>query len=213
MNKEDKRVTSEILQDVASGFTEDRITVFAIKDAIKEKGFAIMLLVFSLPLSIPLPVPPGTTTIAALPLLVLSFQAAIGIKSPWLPDFIGQKSLKRTTLAAVVEKSAPFLRKIEKITKPRFSTVAYLLSGKMFGVLVMLCSLSIAVPLPLTNFIPAIGIVLLSLGLLSKDGAIMLLGILVSAFGLLISASVIILGPKVIIALFKKYTGDTINIE
>ena len=209
MQSDEKKTTSEVLQDVADSFTEDSITLFEIKNAIRERGFAILMLVFAMPLSIPLPVPPGLTTVASIPLLLFSVQIMVGVKAPWLPQWLGNKSIKRETLATIVEKTSPILKKLESVTKPRFHILTRCLSGKAFGILSLLCSLSIAIPLPLTNFIPAIGIVLLSLGLLNNDGAIMLMGIAVSAIGLLISFLVIVLGPIMIISFINKILGTS----
>lgn len=179
----------------------DSITLFEIKCALHERGFALLLLLFSLPLSIPIPVPPGYTTILSVPILFFSVQIVLGCDSPWLPKFLGKKSVKRKTLALLIEKTVPILRKVEKFTRPRFPLLNNSLGERVYGVVCLICAISIAIPLPLTNFIPAGGIALMSLGVLNRDGVTSILGIITSFIGILISTLVIILGHKMVIEL------------
>ena len=165
--------TSEILESVVKTGTEDLISLEEIKNALHERGFALLMLLFSLPLSIPLPVPPGYTTVLSLPIFFFAIQALLGYDSPWLPNFLGKRSLKRKTVAFLIEKTVPILRKAEKFTRPRFAILNNTLGERIYGFISLLCAISIAVPLPLTNFIPAGGIVFMSLGLLNKDGFMM----------------------------------------
>lgn len=197
-----KNTTSDILESVVVESVEDSITLFEIKSILHEKGFAILMMLFALPLSIPLPTPPGYTTLLALPLLVFSVQIILGHDSPWLPNFIGKKSIKRKTLAFFIEKTVPWLRKIERFSKRRFPIFNNPIGEKIYGIICLVCAISIAIPLPLTNFIPAGGIAIMSLGLLNRDGLISFLGILVAALGLFIASLVIFLGQEVVVKIF-----------
>ncbi|AHX11157.1 exopolysaccharide synthesis, ExoD family protein [Neorickettsia helminthoeca str. Oregon] len=200
MDKE-RQSTSDVLESVVVQGVRDTITLFEIKRILHERGFALLLLLFSLPLSIPLPVPPGYTTILSLPILFFSIQITLGCDSPWLPKFLENKAIKRKSLAFLIEKTVPILRKVEKFTRPRFPVLNNAFGEKIYGIISFICAVSIAIPLPLTNFIPAGGIALMSLGMLNKDGVISILGIVVSFTGIFISTLVIILGHKVVVEL------------
>lgn len=197
------KLTSDVLQEVTQNCQGDFMTLFEIKVALHERGFAILMLLFALPLSIPVPVPPGFTTILSIPLLIFSAQLIWGMDSPSLPQWLEKKSIKRKTLAAVIEKSSPLLRKIEKLTKPRIPIFNNVIGEKLFATIAFICSMSIAIPLPLTNFVPAQGIALMSLSILNKDGYIGILGLLWSFLGLVISAIVLIAGPAVVMELIE----------
>ena len=192
------KAASEILQEVTRNSNSDVMTLFEVKTALHERGFALLMLLFALPLSIPVPVPPGLTTVLSLPLFIFSIQLILGMDSPWLPRWVGRKSIKRKTLARVIEKTAPILRKIENFTKRRFPIFNNVIGEKFFSIISFICSISIAIPLPLTNFIPAQGIALMSLSILNQDGVLGIAGIMWSLVGLVISAIVIIAGPAVI---------------
>ena len=72
--------TSEILESVVKTGTEDLITLEEIKNVLHERGFALLMLLFSLPLSIPLPVPPGYTTVLSLPIFFFCYTGGSWIR-------------------------------------------------------------------------------------------------------------------------------------
>lgn len=61
---ENKKLASDILKEVAdtNNANSDKVTLFDIKTALHERGFGILIIIFSLPLSVPIPVPPGYTS-------------------------------------------------------------------------------------------------------------------------------------------------------
>ncbi|MDG7057008.1 MAG: exopolysaccharide biosynthesis protein [Wolbachia endosymbiont of Penenirmus auritus] len=199
-----KKLASDILKEVADtkNANSDKVTLFDIKTALHERGFGILMIIFSLPLSVPIPVPPGYTTILSIPLILFSLQLLLGFDSPWMPHWLERKSFQRSTLALVVEKTSPALRKIEKFMKLRMSFIFCGPGEKILAFIMLLCALSIAIPLPLTNFIPAIGTTLISLGIMSKDGLLSILGVLVSLCGLLLTLIVVVKGPQLILGAF-----------
>ncbi len=199
-----KKLVSDILKEVADINTNNsnKVTLFDIKIALQERGFGILIIIFSLPLSIPIPVPPGYTTILSIPLILFSLQLLFGFHSPWIPHWLERKSFQSSTLAFVVERTSPALKKIEKFMKPRIPFIFYGPGEKILAFIMLICALSIAIPLPLTNFIPAIGTTFISLGIMSKDGLLSILGVLVSLCGLLLTLVVIVEGPQLIIGAF-----------
>ncbi len=201
---EDKKLASDILKEVADTNNNDnyKVTLFDIKTALHERGFGILIIIFSLPLSVPIPVPPGYTTILSIPLILFSPQLLFGFDSPWMPNWLERKSFQRSTLALVVEKTSPTLKKIEKFMKPRMSFIFRGPGENILAFIMLLCALSIAIPLPLTNFIPAIGTTLISLGIMNKDGFLSIMGVLVSLCGLLLTLVVIVKGPQLIFGAF-----------
>ncbi|WP_237398558.1 exopolysaccharide biosynthesis protein [Wolbachia endosymbiont of Diaphorina citri] len=176
----------------------DKVTLFDIKTALHERGFGILIIIFSLPLSVPILVPPGYTTILSIPLILFSLQLLFGFDSPWMPNWLERKSFQRSTLALVVEKTSPILKKIEKFMKPRMSFIFLGPGEKILAFMMLLCAIIIALPLPFTHFLPAIGITLISLGIMGKDGFLSTLGVLVSFCALLVTLIVIVKGPKLI---------------
>lgn len=203
-SEESKKLASDILKEVAdiSNANSDKVTLFDIKAALQERGFGVLIIIFSLPLSVPIPVPPGYTTILSVPLILFALQLLFGFDSPWMPNWLERRSFQRSTLALLVGKTSPALKKIEKFMKPRMSFIFYGPGEKILAFIMLLCALSIALPLPLTNFIPAIGTTLISLGLMSRDGLLSILGVLLSLCGILLTLVVIVKGPQLILGAF-----------
>ncbi len=197
-NQHDDDKTSDLLERVVKDYQQDRVTLGEIKQSLHERGFGVLMAIAALPLCIPVPVPPGYTTFFAIPLFILAVQMIAGRDTPWLPKWLERKSVKRQTLATMVEKATPLLRKIEKLLKPRINRFGMEWWEKTIGIFSFIFAVSIAVPLPLTNLPPGYGILIMSLGLLGKDGVTIIIGIIIGIIGIIITAGVIIGGAEII---------------
>lgn len=197
-----RKLASNILEDMVASAKVDKVTLCEVKEALHEWGFCILIIIFSLPVSLPIPVPPGYTTILCIPLILFSSQLFLGFNSPWMPKWLEKKSFQLSTLAFMVEKTSPALKKVENFTKSRISFIFYGPGEKILVFIILLCAISIANPLPFTHFTPAISIILISFGIMNKDGLIAMLGVLTSLFGLLLTIIIMIKGPKLIIGAF-----------
>lgn len=204
MSELEQRPTSEVLQGVMTNQHADHITLYELKTSLHEKGFALLLVVFSFPMAIPLPYPPGFTTLLGIPLMLFSIQMMLAYDSPWLPDYIGKKTIKRTTLAMMIEKSATYFHKIETITRPRLRFASSLTGERIIGFVAFLCSISIALPIIFGNAVPSMGILVMGIGLLNKDGIVIIGGIILSWIGLIIASAVVIFGIEAIQLIFTK---------
>jgi len=206
MTQREPRAASEVLKDVVSDSKSDFISFYDIKASLHERGFGLLMLIFAIPVSIPAPVPPGTTMLPGLPLLFFSLQMLVNRDSPWLPKWIGTKKIKRSTLAFLIEKTAKFLQKVEKLMRPRFSFAQSRKGEKLVGFFGVLFSLSIISPIPFAHFIPGLGIVFMSLGLLSRDGIAIILGIIIGNIGLLITVLVVLFGAQEVLKLTSTFS-------
>ena len=200
-----KLSTSEFLDSVIRAKNSNRISIDELRIAMHERGFGILLMFFALPMSIPIPYIPGMTTFFALPLLFLSAQMIVGTEFPWLPKWLSSRSIKRSTLALIITKSSPPLKRVERLLKPRLLTMSSHRGAQIIGLFTIIFATSIALPLPFTNFIPALAIVIMALGLLSRDGIIILLGIAIGIAGTIFTIAVLVLGKKIVIAIIKSF--------
>ncbi|MDR4516707.1 MAG: exopolysaccharide biosynthesis protein [Nitrosomonas sp.] len=190
-NKE--RSTSELLENVVVVYRSEILTVGEIKNSLHERGFGVLLAIAALPLCLPVPVPPGYTTFFSIPLFIFSIQMIIGMQAPWLPLWIEKKEIKRTSLEKLIAKASPLLRKIEKRLQPRLTYISVHTWERIIGIFAFVFALSISLPIPLTNFPPGWGILIMSLGLLSKDGITILIGMIVGTIGVGITMIILVL--------------------
>ncbi len=205
--KKEQRSASDVLEGVVRDNLADYISLREIKISLHERGFGLLMIIFALPLSIPLPLPPGATFIPALPLVWFSIQMLQGVDSPWLPNWIAKKKIKRETVALIIEKGAPYLKKIEKLLRARFPFASSRKGERLVGLFCLIFSISILIPLPFTNLIPAVGIVLMSLGLLSKDGIVIALGMILGSIGIAITGLIILLGKEAVMGVMGMASG------
>ena len=81
------------------------------------------------------------------------------------------------------------------LSYPRLSFLTHPPVDRVIGGALVLFSASILVPLPLTNSVPALAIVLVSMGLLGRDGLLVLAGTLLGTAWI---ASLIFAGASLI---------------
>lgn len=197
MNKK-KAVTTEILEDVVNKTSADKIPVGDLITAMDSGGFGLIMTIFSLPVIIPLP--PPFPSLISIPMVVFSLQMMLGFKSPKLPKKLSDLSVKRTVLAMMIEKSSPYIREAEGLIRPRLLILSSQLFQRIIGFFCFIFSMSVLLPLPLSNFIPGLGVLIASFGLLGKDGLVIIIGLLIGSLGIAITTTAIFLGTQAFIA-------------
>ncbi len=172
---------SEILRAMADHATGETISIAQMMDAFGERAFGLLLILFCLPNLIPTP---GIGSLFGIPLLLLALQMAAGRAKPWLPRSIEAKTIQRSTLMRMVNAVEPRMRKIESVLKPRFTWLFSPTMDRAIGMFVALCAISIIIPLPGTNFPPAVAVILISLAVMEEDGVCLGIGAVIGTAGL-----------------------------
>ena len=196
-----KIITTQVIEDVVNNSSADRIPVRDLVHAMDSVGFGLVMLIFSF--GIIIPTPPPFPSIISIPLFVFALQMAAGYKAPKLPEKFSKLTVKRSVLAALVNKSSPYIRKVERILKPRLLFMTSSVAERIIGVFVLLFSSFVLLPIPLSNFIPGLGVLIISFGLLGEDGLIIILGIVVGLFGMALSLAILVLGVEFITSFFQ----------
>lgn len=164
---------SAILADIASGNEDDRVSIGDLLVALKRRALGALIFIFAVPVALPLP--PGVSTVFGAPLLFLTAQLMLGMK-PWLPRIITDRSLRRGELQKIVGAAAPWLHRAESVMKPRLVFVGQRPFVYLLGLMCLILSTILFLPIPLGNMLPALAVSIISLGLLARDGVWMLLG-------------------------------------
>lgn len=191
------RTISTLLVDFSNTLKQDNTSFKTIVEAFHERGFGVLLLVFALPMALPLPVPPGINIALASPLLLLTAQQVLGRQTIWLPAWLKNKRIKSDTLSGILTSASKFLKKLETLTKPRLSFATQGIAQNIIGLLGFIMALSVCVPLPLTNTVPSFGIAIMALGVLTRDGLAVIAGALVGmAWVVLLWGAIILFGME-----------------
>ncbi|HQV88570.1 MAG TPA: exopolysaccharide biosynthesis protein [Nitrosomonas sp.] len=188
-----ERPTSDFLAVVVVENRNEAMTVGEIKNALHERGFGILMAIAAFPICIPLPVPPGYTTIFSIPLFIFSIQMVLGMQAPWLPAWIEKKYVKRSSLEKLIAKANPWLKKIEERMQPRMTYISVHTWERIIGIFSFVFAVAVALPIPLVNFPPGLGILVMSLGLLNRDGVTILIGMIIGTIGIGITMIILVM--------------------
>lgn len=190
------RPISEVLSDLAQTLPEEKVCTFDVLEALHERGFGFLLFLFALPAALPLP-GLGVNVIIALPLLLLTAQQAMGRHTIWIPEKIKYKSISRARFEAMLSAALPWIKRLEFFVRPRIGFITQGAFGHLIGIFGLIMALSICIPLPLTNTVPAFGIALMALGVIMRDGLAVLAGALIGlAWVLMLGYVLIFIGTE-----------------
>lgn len=166
---------SEILKDFLTAHAGRGITIHDMTHHFGDRAFGFLLLIFALICAIPLPIP-GIHMFLSLPLFYLSFQQMMGRHEVWFPEKVSKYELPERALTDIGKKSVPRIEKFERLAKARMLWLTSPFFYRFFGAMVFYITAFLSIPLPLTNFVPAIGIALIAIGILMKDGLALVVG-------------------------------------
>lgn len=200
----DSKPVSETLKELGEKPKNGKTKISQIMEEFHENGILLSMIFFALPVAVPLPYPPGFTTVMGLPLMILSVQMILGSKQIRLPNKINEYTIKNSTLKKISDKTVPLIESIEKYIKPRYNFAKSVYCEQIVGIISFAAAIAVAVPLPLTSAMPAQGITIISLGFLNRDGLVILAGIAVALFGTVVAFFATAASWYVVVYLFHK---------
>ncbi|MCC7274387.1 MAG: exopolysaccharide biosynthesis protein [Alphaproteobacteria bacterium] len=188
---EDER-TSALLARLARDMPSERMPFGALVEALGDRGFAIVLLVLAAPNALPIPSPPGLSTVFGLPLAFFSAQMMLGRLVPWLPERLMRRTIARADFRAVVTKIAPWLERLERYCRPRGHALTGRRAERILGGFYVLLAMILALPIPGGNFPPGLAMTVMSLGLLEKDGRMVAIGAAIGIAAVVVVAVIVV---------------------
>lgn len=175
-----RRRLSDVLTELANDPDREEISFADIRHAMGDRAFGALMFVFAAPNSLPVNAP-GVSAILGMPVLFLAVQLMLGWREPWLPAFITRRRVTRQRFAQVMNHIVPWIRKAERLLKPRLIWLTDGLAERLIGLLCALVALALILPIPFGNVPTAIIICILSLALLENDGLAALVGFAATA--------------------------------
>jgi hypothetical protein len=151
----------------------------------EEKSFAIL---FVLLLGVPaLPLPTGGAThVFEVIAVLLALELMAGRREIWLPQRWRKMELAGEKQQRFLTALMKMIRRLERISRPRLSFLFnHRLSNIVFGLLVVAGSVGAFLAPPFTGLdtLPALGVVLLSLGVLLEDFLVVVAALVVGVAG------------------------------
>jgi hypothetical protein len=151
-------------------------------DGLGDRSFGLLVLILAL-----FGLAPGTSTIAGLLLGILAPQMALARLRPVLPQGIARRRLDPRHLTLTVGWAVPVLRFLERLSRPRWPTPEDA-TRRVVGIAVLALGALLLVPIPLSNVLPGLVLVVIACASLQRDGLLLCLGLL-AAVVLLVLAS------------------------
>jgi hypothetical protein len=181
--------TAELLASFPRLFTQDPVYLRQLLATLGDRGLASALLLLTLPQLLPLPL--GISNLLALPIVLVAVQMAIGRHVLWLPGWLLDRPIARGRLLQACDRAVPIMRRVEVVIRPRLRQLSRPPGDRLVGVsCVLIACVSIA-PLPLTGWLPAASLVVVSLGMLERDGVIVLCGLGVGTIAVTVFVGVV----------------------
>ncbi len=151
------------------------LTLSHVLKTTSERGFSLVIGLLVLPFLFPMP--PGLTTILGSACLLLSIQMTLGRRSPWLPRRVAQFQFPSRLAQQILSNLKRVTRFTERFVRPRLmklaeSTYIWQINGACITLLTFLLML----PIPFTNPIPTVGILIFVVATLEADGLLMCVG-------------------------------------
>ncbi len=163
------------LEVIAAGAPEEGLTLAAFSEALGERVFGVLLFALAIPVCMPFLY--GVPQVVALPMMAIAAQMAAGRETPWMPQRFSERVISKAGLERMARGARRWFGWIEALARPRLTLLSGPTAERLVGGVFVLFCASILVPLPATNTTPGIGVALASMGLITRDGLLVLAGL------------------------------------
>jgi hypothetical protein len=192
--------TSVVLQRLHDEMPADHFTLGWLMHSLHKRSFGIVMLLIAL-----VAIAPGLSVVAGLLIMIPALQMITGKPAPIFPRRIASHSLPAKHLAAVVQRSIPVLRYLEKVIHPRWHTPLEATKRLVGAVVAMLSATLVFIPIPLSNVVPAAVIALIALAYIEEDGVLLSIAVAAAVIVLTVAIAAIwelMVGAKWIVGLW-----------
>ncbi|WP_303609550.1 exopolysaccharide biosynthesis protein [Gilvimarinus sp. 2_MG-2023] len=170
--------------------SQNSFSVGDVLESASHRGFGPMLLVPALVTFLPTGGIPGVPIVAAIVIILIAGQILLGRNTPWLPKRLRKIEVERSSVDKVLRPAKRYTTPVDRVLKPR---LGFLLGAVGIKVTALLCiGLALALiplgPIPFAAAIPSGIMVLLALGIVAKDGLLIVIGGVLSVLAVALMA-------------------------
>jgi hypothetical protein len=160
---------SEIFARTLDANADGVVVLGEVLDKAGDRGYGFLLILLAIPAFIPI-LPPGTSGVLGALMSIVALQMLFGLKQPWFPKRWRNKVLSPKVVQALQTRGVAILRQIERISHPRgrrFTRNGVIL--RLSALVVIALALVLSSPMPFMNTLPALGVLLIGVGLANHD--------------------------------------------
>jgi hypothetical protein len=171
---------SQLLSQLLVKYADQPLPLSILLEKVGNSGFGTITGILIIPMLIPLPIPlAGFSALVGSGIILVGCQLALGYEKPYLPKRIAQLELSPAASQKILKQIDRLLQPLERMSRHRLSKFSNSwwccrITGICLAWDALLMSLPL--PIPLTNLVPAYTILFLAIGLLEFDGLFILIG-------------------------------------
>lgn len=177
--------TSVHLAEMLIEARDSRVSVGWLMEQLGERSFGLTLFVMAI-----LALLPGASTVIGVLIAWPATQMILGHEAAALPRWIAARQVSVDRLARVVAVVVPRLRWVERLIRPRWPT-PFQTTKRLTGIVMLLVGATLISPVPFTQVVPALVIMLLALAYLEEDGGALLVALIAALASLAVTGATV----------------------
>ncbi|MEN4903566.1 exopolysaccharide biosynthesis protein [Luteimonas sp. TWI662] len=169
----------EQLQSLIAGLPDGDVQVGPLVDELGAQGMLLLVILLTLVFLIPVSIP-GVSTVFGAVIVLVGVARMMG-RPLWLPAAVRRRSVPAGRMRGALDAGLRWVRRLERITRP--GRLAGLTHGRGIGLFndaaLILGAVLLMAPfgfIPFSNTVPGVALMCLAIGLLQRDGMMVLLG-------------------------------------
>lgn len=171
---DESRTFSDVLEGLGLG-EDPKLSLREMVEAFGERGFGALILLLALMALFPWP--PGGKAVFSVPIILIAAELALQRDRVWLPRWLLKLSVSRDAYRSAARSILPRLRKVERLTRPRWPALTGEIADVVVGVICILLALMMALPVPFGDALPGLTLALFALAVIQRDGAFVIAGL------------------------------------
>jgi hypothetical protein len=184
-----RRVSRILMRAAGRPSDPDEISVGNMVLGLGDRSFGWSLLLFSLVNMVPMPI--GSTLITGIPPMIVTAQMALGYHHVWLPGFVTRRMVGRRGFQKVVLRFRPIIGPIERMLRPRLPWMFRPRAERLAGALLFAVAFALFLPMPGSGFLPATALLISAIGVIERDGWVLLAGLGLGIVSIVVTAAVV----------------------
>lgn len=169
-----RRLIADLSDELATSAVDASVDLGQLLDRFRSRAFGVFLLACLLPSFFPIPV--GVGAISGPLVCLIGLQLLAQLPHPWLPRRVARWRVTSERLIKFQNSVGRWLMYLEKLIKPRWEIVIDHPLGKVFtGALLLALGVLLGLPIPFTNYLFGLILLLYALALIERDGLLMVI--------------------------------------
>ena len=178
------RPTSDVLLHLLDGTqNNDDVTLTSLLERLRERSFGCVLLLLGLSALVP-----ALSTVVGVLLVWPAMQMIRARQVPAMPAWMSQRQLSTLWLSRFIACLVPVLRRLETVVQPRWRTPLQA-TKRVVGAITLLLALTLLGPVPFSQVLPALVIMLVAFAYLENDGLMLAIALAAAIISLAITAA------------------------